>query len=49
MRIKWDSLCGRENVATETDTVTMFGGAVCCWNCYSVYLFRQVWEEVYAS
>ena len=45
MMIKWDTLCGRENVTTETDTVKMFGGAMCCWNCYSIYRARKSWHD----
>jgi hypothetical protein len=47
MKMTWDTLCGRENVATESDTVKMFGGAMCCWNCYSVYQCRRSWFEDY--
>lgn len=45
MIVRWDTLCGRKSVQTETDTVKMFGGAMCCWNCYSVYMTRKSWHE----
>jgi hypothetical protein len=46
MVIRWDSLCGRDSVRTETDTVNMFGGAMCCWDCYSIYQARKSWHDV---
>jgi hypothetical protein len=47
MKIKWDTFCGRQNVTTDTQTVDRFGEALCCSNCYSVYLARKSWWEVY--
>lgn len=45
MEIKWDTLCGRQSIQTDTDTIKMFGGAVCCWNCYAIYVARMSWHN----
>jgi hypothetical protein len=47
MITRWNTLCGRKAVETETDTVDIFGGAVCCWTCFSIYQARQSWSEFY--